>query len=215
MLQGTSAQSRMMDRLADAFRTGDGIAWGEHHPDMFEGTTRTFRPACLANLVSVWILSVTGAQERLVRGARVADLERGFGASTILMAEAYPNSTFLGIDSHGPSIATARERSTAAGVSNRITFQAGDAGDLLGTYDLVTFFDCVHDLPYPVRALRAARAALAPGGLVMTVEPMSWDTLDETLTPLGRMPAGDSMMGCLPSAGYPPPRPTDWATRKG
>jgi 2-polyprenyl-3-methyl-5-hydroxy-6-metoxy-1,4-benzoquinol methylase len=199
MLQGTSAQGRMMDRLADAFRTGEGIAWGEQHSDLFEGTARTFRPAYLADLVSSWVPAVTGLEERLVCGARVADVGCGFGTSTILMAETYPHSTFLGIDSHAPSIAAAGAKAAAAGVDERVTFRTENAVGLEGTYELVTFFDCVHDMPDPVRALRAARAALGPGGLVMVVEPMSWDTVDESLNPLGRMFAGDSMLGCLPS----------------
>jgi SAM-dependent methyltransferase len=197
--QNLTAATRMLDRLTEAFRSGAGIGWHEQHPDMFEGTERFFRPGYLANLTTSWIPSLTGAQSRLTAGARVADVGCGFGASTIIMAKEYPNSTFEGFDYHQPSIEAARSRAAAAGVTDRVTFRVAGAADLSGNYDLITFFDCLHDMPDPVGALRAARAATAEGGSVMLVEPMSWDTVEEVLNPLGKLMAGASTFICLPS----------------
>jgi 2-polyprenyl-3-methyl-5-hydroxy-6-metoxy-1,4-benzoquinol methylase len=197
--QNLTAATRMLDRLTEAFRTGEGIGWHEHHPDMFEGTERFFRPGYLAYLTNSWIPSLTGPATSLTAGARVADVGCGFGASTIIMAKAYPNSTFEGVDYHQPSIEAARSRADAAGVADRVTFRVAGAADLGGSYDLITFFDCLHDMPDPVGALRAARAATAAGGSVMLVEPMSWNSVEEALNPLGKVMAGASTFICLPS----------------
>jgi SAM-dependent methyltransferase len=197
--QNLTAATRALDRLTDAFRTGEGIGWHEHHEDMFEGTERFFRPGYLANLTSSWIPSLTGIDQRLADGARVADVGCGFGASTIIMAQAYPNSTFEGVDYHQPSIEAARGRAADAGVAERTTFRVAGAADLSGSYDLIAFFDCLHDMPDPVGALRAARAALADDGSVMLVEPMSWDSVEECLNPVGKLLAAASTFICLPS----------------
>jgi SAM-dependent methyltransferase len=197
--QNLTAATRVLDRLTEAFRTGAGIAWHEQHEDMFEGTERFFRPGYLANLTSSWIPSVTGAEKKLADGARVADVGCGFGASTIIMAQAYTNSTFEGVDYHQPSIDAARGRAAAAGVTERVTFRVAGTADLSGSYDLITFFDCLHDLPDPAGALRAARAATADGGGVMLVEPMSWDSVEECRNPLGKLLAAASTLICLPS----------------
>lgn len=197
--QNLTAATRVLDRLTEAFRTGAGIAWHEQHEDMFEGTERFFRPGYLANLTSSWIPSLTGSEKRLADGARVADVGCGFGASTIIMAKAYPNSTFEGVDYHQPSIDAARSRAAAAGVAERITFRVAGAAGLSGSYDLITFFDCLHDMPDPAGALRAAAAATADGGSVMLVEPMSWDSVEECLNPLGKVLAAASTFVCLPS----------------
>jgi 2-polyprenyl-3-methyl-5-hydroxy-6-metoxy-1,4-benzoquinol methylase len=197
--QNLTAATRVLDRLTEAFRTGAGIAWHEQHEDMFEGTERFFRPGYLANLASAWIPSLAGAEKRLADGARVADVGCGFGASTIIMAQAYPNSTFEGVDYHRPSIDAARGRAAAAGVAERVTFRVAGAADLRGSYDLITFFDCLHDMPDPAGALRAARAATADGGGVMLVEPMGWDSVEEARNPLGKLMAAASTLICLPS----------------
>ena len=197
--QNLTAATRVLDRLTEAFRTGAGIAWHEQHEDMFEGTERFFRPGYLANLASAWIPSLAGAEKRLADGARVADVGCGFGASTIIMAQAYPNSTFEGVDYHRPSIDAARGRASAAGVTERVTFRVAGAADLSGSYDLITFFDCLHDMPDPAGALRAARAATADGGGVMLVEPMGWDSVEEARNPLGKLMAAASTLICLPS----------------
>lgn len=197
--QNLTAATRVLDRLTQAFRTGAGIGWHEQHEDMFEGTARFFRPGYLANLTNSWIPSLTGMASRLADGARVADIGCGFGASTIIMAKAYPRSSFEGIDYHKPSVEAARGRAAAADVDDRITFRVAGAADLNGSYDLITFFDCLHDMPDPVGALRAARAALADDGSVMLVEPMSWDSVEECLNPLGKLMAAASTLICLPS----------------
>jgi 2-polyprenyl-3-methyl-5-hydroxy-6-metoxy-1,4-benzoquinol methylase len=197
--QNLTAATRMLDRLTEAFRTGAGIGWHEHHADMFEGTERFFRPGYLANLTTSWIPSLTGPATSLTDGARVADVGCGFGASTIIMAKAYPKSTFEGVDYHQPSIEAARSRASAAGVTDRVTFRVAGAADLNGNYNLITFFDCLHDMPDPVGALRAARAATVVGGSVMLVEPMSWNTVEEALNPLGKVMAAASTFICLPS----------------
>jgi 2-polyprenyl-3-methyl-5-hydroxy-6-metoxy-1,4-benzoquinol methylase len=203
--QNLTAATRVLDRLTEAFRTGSGIAWHEQHEDMFEGTERFFRPGYLANLTSSWIPSLTGVEEKLASGARVADVGCGFGASTIIMAQAYPNSTFEGVDYHQPSIDAARGRAVAAGVTERVTFRVAGAGELSGRYNLITFFDCLHDMPDPVGVLRSARAATADGGSVMLVEPMSWDSVEECLNPLGKLLAAASTFICLPSGLSAPP----------
>ncbi len=197
--QNLTAATRALDRLTDCFRTGAGIAWSEQHEDMFEGTERFFRPGYLANLTSSWIPSLAGAEQKLTEGGQVADVGCGFGASTIIMAKAYPNSRFDGLDYHQPSIAAARERAAEAGVADQVTFRAAGAANLSGRYDLITFFDCLHDMPDPVGALRSARAAIGDDGSVMLVEPMSWDTVDECRNPLGKVLAAASTFVCLPS----------------
>jgi SAM-dependent methyltransferase len=188
--------------VTEAFRTGEGIGWHEHHPDMFEGTDRR---GYLAKLTSMWIPALTGVEDQLKGGARVADVGCGLGASTIIMAQVYPGSTFLGVDYHAPSLELATERAAAAGVSDRVHFRLAGAADLDGTYDFIAFFDCLHDMPDPLSALRAARAALAEHGRVMLVEPMSWDSVADVLNPLGKLSAGASLLICLPSGLSAPP----------
>lgn len=197
--QNITAGTRVLDRLTEAFRTGAGIGWHEQHEDMFEGTERFFRPGYLANLTQSWIPALADMEEKLTSGARVADVGCGFGASTIIMAQAYPKSTFDGIDYHKPSIEAAAGRAEAAGVAGRVTFRVASATDLDGRYDLITFFDCLHDMPDPVGALRAVRSATATGGCVMLVEPMSWDSVEECFNPLGKVLAAASAFICLPS----------------
>ncbi|MBB6380695.1 SAM-dependent methyltransferase [Pseudonocardia eucalypti] len=207
--QNLTAATRMLDRLTDAFRTGEGIGWHEHHPDMFVGTERFFRPGYLAHLTGEWIPALTGVPERLTAGGRVADVGCGLGASTIIMAQAYPASEFIGVDYHGPSIELARTRAAEAGVADRVDFRVAGASDLVadpaGGYQLIAFFDCLHDMPDPLGALRAARAAVADDGRVMLVEPMSWDRVGDALNPLGRLLAGASLLVCLPSGLSGPP----------
>jgi 2-polyprenyl-3-methyl-5-hydroxy-6-metoxy-1,4-benzoquinol methylase len=197
--QNLVAGTRMLDRLTEAFRTGEGIGWHEQHEDMFVGTERFFRPGYLANLTSSWIPALTGIEERLQAGGTIADVGCGLGSSTTIMAAAYPQATLVGLDYHPHSVELARERAVAAGVADRVTFQVAPAAALTGQYDLITFFDCLHDMPDPLGALRAARAAVREGGSVMLVEPMSWDRVDESFNPLGRVLLGASMFICLPS----------------
>jgi 2-polyprenyl-3-methyl-5-hydroxy-6-metoxy-1,4-benzoquinol methylase len=197
--QNMSAAVRSLDRLTQAFRTGAGMGWHEHHPDMFEGTERFFGPDYLANLTSLWIPALTGLEERLEHGARVADVGCGLGASTRIMAERYPSTTLVGIDYHEASILLAREKAAATGLSHRVTFEVAGAQNLTGDYDFVTLFDCLHDMPDPLAALQAVRASLRDDGWVMLVEPVSGDAIEDTLNPVGRLFAGASVFICLPS----------------
>lgn len=204
-LQNLTAATRMLDRLTESFRTGEGIGWHEQHEDMFLGTERFFRPGYLANLTGSWIPALTGIEERLVAGGTVADVGCGLGSSTVILAAAYPRARLVDLDYHPESVELARDRAESAGVADRISFRVAPATELTGQYDLVTFFDCLHDMPDPVGALRAARAALAEGGSVMLVEPMSWDHVPEVLNPLGRLLLGASLFVCLPSGLSAPP----------
>ena len=153
------------DRITSAFRTGAGVGWHEHHHDLFQGTERFFRPGYLGNLVDSWIPALEGVTERLNKGAKVADIGCGHGASTIIMALAFPNSTFVGFDYHEASIAQARIAADKAGVADRALFEAASAADFGGDgYDLVACFDCLHDMGDPVGAAAHIRGSLSPNG---------------------------------------------------
>jgi len=188
------------DRLTDAFRSGDGVGWGEHHHDLFEGCERFFRPGYQANLVSTWLPALDGVVAKLESGARVADVGCGHGASTILMAEAYPASTFVGFDAHGPSIEEARKHAADKGVGERVSFEVATALDFPGTYDLVCFFDCLHDMGDPAGACRHVVQALEDDGTVLLVEPMAGDTVEDNLNPVGAAYYGFSTLLCTPSS---------------
>lgn len=188
------------DRLADAFRTGAGVGWGEHHHDLFEGCERFFRPGYQANLVSTWLPALDGVVAKLSDGAQVADVGCGHGASTLLMADAFPASTFVGFDAHEPSVTAARAHAAEAGLLDGVTFEARTAQQVTGAFDLVCFFDCLHDMGDPVGALRAIRASLAPGGTLMLVEPMAGDSIEDNLNPVGAAYYGFSTLLCTPSS---------------
>ena len=188
------------DRLTDAFRSGQGVGWGEHHHDLFEGCERFFRPGYQANLVSTWLPALDGVVAKLEAGARVADVGCGHGASTILMAEAYPASTFVGFDAHGPSIEEARKHAADKGVGDRVTFEVGTALDFPGTYDLVCFFDCLHDMGDPAGACRHVGESLDDDGTVLLVEPMAGDKVEDNLNPVGAAYYGFSTLLCTPSS---------------
>jgi SAM-dependent methyltransferase len=204
--QNLTAATRSVDRLTEAFRTGAGMGWHEHHPDLFEGTERFFRPGYLNSLTSEWIPALDGLQERLEQGARVADVGCGLGASTRILAAAYPASTFAGTDYHRESIELARSRAAADGLDERVTFEVAGADGLDGQYDAVMMFDCLHDMPDPVAALRAAHQAVPADGWVLLVEPISGDTVEDTLNPVGRLYAAASVFLCLPSGLSAAPR---------
>ena len=188
-------------KLEQAFRTGDGVGWGDHDHRLYSGTARFFRPGYVANLVQNWIPSLDGVEQRLGDGAQAADIGCGFGVTTILMAQAFPESSFVGFDAHDASIAAARKAAAEAGVNDRVTFEVATAKDFPGTgYDLITFFDCLHDMGDPVGALRHASAALARGGTVMLVEPNAGDTSAGNLHPRGRLFYGVSTMVCTPAS---------------
>jgi 2-polyprenyl-3-methyl-5-hydroxy-6-metoxy-1,4-benzoquinol methylase len=186
------------ERAVENFRSGKGMEWGEHHPCLFEGTERFFRAGYNANLVSSWLPALDGVVEKLNTGARVADVGCGHGASTILMAHTFPNSQFVGIDYHQPSIETARERAAKAGVENA-SFEVADATSYRGDdYDLIAFFDSLHDMADPSEAARHARAALKPDGHCLLVEPSAGDNVADNLNPVGRLYYGASSLICVP-----------------
>jgi ubiquinone/menaquinone biosynthesis C-methylase UbiE len=197
----TLAALRAESQITDAFRTGAGMGWHEHHDDVALGCEMFFRPGYLANLVPSWIPALKGVEAKLRTGARVADVGCGLGASTVLLAQAYPDSTFSGSDYHGESIDLARKRAVDAGVEDRATFEVASAQDFPGSgYDLVATFDCLHDMGDPAAASRHVRQALAPDGTWLIVEPFAADTVAGNLNPVGRIYYGFSSYLCVPNA---------------
>jgi SAM-dependent methyltransferase len=188
------------DRIADAFVTGKGVGWGDHDAHVHVGCERFFRPGYTNFLTSAWIPALDGVEERLARGIAVADIGCGHGASTVHMAQAYPHSRFVGIDPHPGSLDVARKRSADAGVSDRVDFQCASAAELTGSYDLVTFFDCLHDLGDPVGALTSAREHLGDGGTILLVEPMAGDDVADNLNPVGAAYYALSTLLCTPNS---------------
>jgi SAM-dependent methyltransferase len=189
------------DKIARAMRGDGALSWGDHHPCLFSGTERFFRPGYRANLVSNWLPALEGVVPRLEHGAKVADVGCGHGASTIVMAKAYPQSRFYGFDFHAPSIEQARTRAAEAGVADRVQFAQAQAREFPGGgYDLVCFFDCLHDMGDPVGAARRAHESLKPGGTVLLVEPYANDDLDQNLNPVGRMFYAASTCICTPNS---------------
>jgi SAM-dependent methyltransferase len=185
------------DTFVDAFRTGRGVGWHEHDARLFLGTERLFRPGYKGYLVSEWIPALEGVEDRLRAGATVADIGCGHGASTILMAKMYTASHFFGFDYHETSIETARRRAAEAGVADRVQFEVASAKDYAQVgYDLITFFDCLHDMGDPVGAAVHARRALADGGTVMLVEPFAGDRPEQNHNPVGRAFYGFSTVIC-------------------
>ena len=201
MFSIVAAFVRAEPRIEQAFRTGEGMLWGEHDPILFPATERFFRPGYAANLVASWIPALEGVAPKLEAGAKVADVGCGHGASTIILANAYPNSHFHGFDVHAPSIEAAREAAKNAGVSDRVTFDVATAQDYPGAgYDLVAFFDCLHDMGDPVGAIRRTAQALAPDGTVLSVEPMAGKATEDNFNIVGRFYSGASVLCCTPNA---------------
>lgn len=198
--QAMTAALKAEPRVRDAFRTGDGVGWGEHDPELFAGVERFFRPAYATHLVRSWIPALDGVAARLAAGARVADVGCGHGASSIIMARAYPRATVVGFDVHEPSLAAARARAADAGVGDRCRFERASAAAYPGTYDLVTTFDCLHDMGDPVAAAAHVRGSLAPDGTWMLVEPFAGDRVEDNLTPVGRVYYGASTLVCTPAS---------------
>jgi SAM-dependent methyltransferase len=188
-------------KIAEAIRTGKGFGWHERHVDLFQGTKKFFRPGYIANLVGSWLPSLEGVVPKLKAGAKVADVGCGLGASTILMAKAFPNSEFIGFDYHGESIEWARNDAVSADVSKNTDFQVASAKGFPGTgYDLITFFDCLHDMGDPAGAAKHVHQALKPDGTWMVVEPLARDTLEQNLNPVGRVFYNASVLLCVPSS---------------
>jgi SAM-dependent methyltransferase len=188
-------------RITEAFRSGEGVGWHEHNHDLFAGTERFFRPGYAANLVSSWIPALDGVQAKLEAGALVADVGCGHGASTMIMAEAFPRSEFVGFDYHGDSIEHARAAAEQAGVADRVSFAVASAKEYPGAgFDLVAVFDCLHDMGDPVGASAHVLETLKDDGTWMIVEPYAGDRLEENLNPVGRIYYGASTLVCTPAS---------------
>ena len=189
------------DSIIAAARNQSGVGWHEHHTDVHEGCARFFRTMYNAHLVGEWLPALDGVVDKLQRGATVADVGCGQGKSTVIMAKAFPNSTFIGSDYHEASIAAARQHAEEAGVSDRVVFEVAPAQQVRGVgFDLVTTFDALHDMGDPVGASRHVREAIAPDGTWLVVEPNAADTVEGTLNPVGRLYYNGSLFLCLPNA---------------
>jgi SAM-dependent methyltransferase len=189
------------DRVVAAMRSDGALSWGDHHPCLFSGTERFFRPGYRAHLVAKWLPALEGVVPKLEAGATVADIGCGHGASTAIMAQAFPASRFFGFDFHAPSIDTARERAAKSGVADRVTFEVATAKGYPGhDYDLLCFFDCLHDMGDPVGAARHAHQTLGPEGTVLLVEPFAGDRLEENVNPVGRLFYAASTFVCTPNS---------------
>jgi SAM-dependent methyltransferase len=199
--QLATAVLRDEPKIREAFRTGQGLDWGDHDPGLFEGTKRFFSPSYRAHLVGSWIPALDGVESRLRGGARVADVGCGFGASTLIMAQAFPRSTFVGYDYHELSIRGARLAAEQAGVADRVSFEVALATEYPGRdYDFVAFFDCLHDMGDPVAVARHVRGSLRREGTWMIVEPFAGDRVEDNLTPVGRCYSAASTLICTPAS---------------
>jgi 2-polyprenyl-3-methyl-5-hydroxy-6-metoxy-1,4-benzoquinol methylase len=196
--QAATAAIKSEPKITEAFRTGEGVGWHEHDSELFHGTERFYKPLYRTNLVQNWIPALNGVKQKLEAGAMVADVGCGYGLSTILMAQAFPQSHFEGFDYHGPSISAARERALQAGVSDRVKFEAVSAQDLPASeYDLVTCFDCLHDMGDPAGAAETVFKSLKPDGTWMIVEPYAGDTIEQNFNPIGRLYYCASVLLCV------------------
>jgi len=189
------------EKFVEMFKTGEGLKWGEHDHDLFEGTARFFKPNYVGNLIQSWIPSLDGVEQKLKEGSKVADVGCGYGISTMLMAKAYPNSHFFGIDNHAPSIEAANESAKKEGVTGNIEFKSVSANESIGNdYDFITFFDCLHDMGDPIGAMKFAKQSLKPDGSCMIVEPMANDNLKDNLNLVGRVYYAASTLVCVPNS---------------
>lgn len=196
-----TAALKAVPKIIERFKTGDGLGWHEHDADLFCGTELFFRPGYAANLVSTWIPALDGVEDKLKAGAKVADVGCGLGASTIIMAQAFPNSEFVGIDYHDKSIELAREKASTAGVGERVKFEVAASKDYPGTdYDFVTFFDCLHDMGDPIGAAKHVRDSLKDDGTWMIVEPFANDRHEDNHNPVGRVYYSASTIICTPAS---------------
>jgi len=199
--QIVQAVMQAIPRAIDNFRTGEGMAWGDHAGCLFHGTERFFRSAYNGHLLGEWLPALDGVVPKLERGARVADVGCGLGASTLLMAKTYPKSEFIGFDGHARSVELARERARELGLAERVRFEVARATEFPGSgYDLVAHFDCLHDMGDPIGAARHVRRTLAPSGTWMLVEPLAADNIEENLNPVGRVYYAASTMLCVPAS---------------
>lgn len=191
------AMMNAQTRIADAFQNGGGMLWGEHDPDLFVGTEKFFRPGYQMHLVAEWIPALTGIEEKLQTGGRIADVGCGHGASSIILAQAYPNSVIHGFDNHEPSIKHAEKAAEKAGVADRVKFAVASASDFPGEdFDLICFFDCLHDMGDPRGAMKRAFETLDPDGSCLIVEPMAGNSVEENFNPIGRTFSAASTLCC-------------------
>ncbi|MDQ3151419.1 MAG: methyltransferase domain-containing protein [Actinomycetota bacterium] len=192
---------RAEPQITEAFRTGEGVAWHEHHHDVFVGVDAFYRPAYVTDLVPTWIPALDGVEAKLAAGGKVADLGCGLASTSVLLAQAFPRTTVVGSDYHTESIELARKNAAEAGVSDRVSFEVATAQTFTGTgYDLVTTFDALHDMGDPVAAARHVRQALAPDGTWLVVEPNAGDAVEDNLNPVGRLYYAGSLFLCVPNA---------------
>ena len=195
------AMMNAQPRILEAFKNGGGMLWGEHDADLFVGTEKFFRPGYQMHLVAEWIPALTGIEEKLKTGAKIADVGCGHGASTIIMAQAFPNSRFYGFDNHAASIKNAWARAEKAGVADRVLFEVAPANDIPDeNYDLVCFFDCLHDMGDPQGAAKRAFETLDADGSCLIVEPMAGNTTEENFNPIGRTFSAASTLCCTANA---------------
>lgn len=187
------------DKFAEIFKTGKGLKWGEHNHDLFEGTARFFKPGYLTNLVQSWIPSMEGLADKLMKGAKVADIGCGYGISTTILAKSFPNSQFYGYDNHTPSIEAAQENALKENIQNNTNFIVISAtNESIGNdYDLITFFDCLHDMGDPLGALKFAKQSLKSDGTCMIVEPLANDKLEDNLNLVGKISYAVSSIVCV------------------
>jgi 2-polyprenyl-3-methyl-5-hydroxy-6-metoxy-1,4-benzoquinol methylase len=189
------------DKFVKIFQTGEGLRWGDHHHDLYEGTAKFFKPNYASNLVQSWIPSLKGVEQILKKGGKVADIGCGYGISTTIMAQEYPNSQFFGFDNHLPSIEAATANAKNEKVDKNVKFSQVSANESIGNdYDLVTFFDCLHDMGDPLGALKFAKQSLKPNGSCMIVEPMANDKIEDNLNMVGRIYYAASSIICVPNS---------------
>ena len=199
--QIVNAMNKAVERIIEGFQTGKGMLWGEHHHNLFQGTERFFKPSYIGNLLQNWLPAIEGAVEKMQQGAKVADIGAGHGISTLIMAKAFPKSRFYGFDNHQPSVERANQIAQQEGVDDRVKFEVASAQQFPGKdYDLIAYFDCLHDMGDPVGSLQQAYQALASDGVVMVIEPMAGRKTEENFNPVGRVYSGASVLCCTPNA---------------
>ena len=189
-----------IDAITEAFKTGDGVNYGDFHACVFKGTARFFKPSYKSNLLEKWMPKIPAATEKLEAGGRLCDVGCGKGLSTLLLAEHYPKASFVGIDIHEPSIDEANEEADQAGLSDRLCYDAADAESYGGDYDIITFFGCLHDMGDPLGAAKYARSRLREGGMVILIEPSAADHPSDNMSVIGQMYYSFSTMGCVPTS---------------
>ena len=189
-----------IDKMLEAFKTGDGVNYGDFHPCVFQGTARFFKPSYKSNLIQKWMPKIPLAERILKDGGRLCDVGCGKGLSTLLLASEYKTASFVGFDIHAPSIDEAKKAAKETGCTDRLNYQVADAQSYTGEYDIITFFDCLHDMGDPLGAAQYARDKLSPDGWVILIEPSAGDNISENMNTIGQMYYSFSTMGCVPTS---------------